>query len=89
MNTFLTLFLFNRFQLNSFEVSIVRSSDISSEIFSVLDKSNNIISNCKLILQNEKYNLAQDVLEQMFVYQVSNQVDINYRCLFYRTFDFI
>lgn len=59
-----------RFQFNSNEISTLRNAEITSDMFAVLDKGEQIITDCKLLLQTENSNLAQDILEQMLIYQV-------------------
>ncbi|KAK6639628.1 hypothetical protein RUM43_007901 [Polyplax serrata] len=59
----------DKFQFNSNEISTLRNTEITSDMFAVLDKGEQIIMDCKLLLQTENSNLAQDILEQMLIYQ--------------------
>ncbi|GLG95253.1 Conserved oligomeric Golgi complex subunit 6 [Gryllus bimaculatus] len=61
-----------RFQLTSSEQSVLRSShnlSVTGEFFTILDRVQNIHSNCHMLMQSGHQTAALEIMEQMALYQ--------------------
>lgn len=63
--------IIERFKLESAEVAALRGSNVSSGMFDALKRAEEIHGNCKLLVQAGFQTLAQDIMDQMSLYQVS------------------
>lgn len=63
--------IIERFKLDSAEVAALRGSNVSSAMFAALKRAEEIQGNCKLLVQAGFQTLAQDIMDQMSLYQVS------------------
>lgn len=52
-------------------MSALRSSTVTPETFTALEKTEEIMQNCKILIQAGCQTAAQDIMEQMTLYQVS------------------
>lgn len=63
--------IFLRFQLSPSELSALRSATVSPDMFLALERAQEILNSCKVLSQAGCQVAAQDIMEQMTLYQVS------------------
>lgn len=81
-NTVVNAFL-KKFQISREELALLNGEDgnvfLTYEIFSILDKLQNIHNECKTLMQSGLQTLGLGLMEQIKLYQVRNY--INQNCL--------